>query len=625
MSFTRRDEINAVLFAHSRTRLLTLERLHRQIPHLTSHCEYKIRQADYVSDYFYPPVLQNRAIVSDIKITKTLCEKLSCNFAGPNGQCTATMQAYNYRIGDRAEFEVSCQPGCFNLLRDPTHNDDGVETPQMMRLRFNNNRCAIVPGGATWAEVPLFRSSEIYETRVNDLPVGFNYQRNPNTVSGLAYNYNESYCTAFFDNWDPRNEICVTPWYMMIANAVIGEAMIKLVRSGVTALQNNGNTIPQIPNLPSIPPIDPKYLVNNWITDINKNFAPPDPNGNNDVIINSSAQNILPPREQVSQPNPPESTDFDFEFDDGWFDGLLGSILQIIGDLLTDPMFYYTIGADIGIELLLSGIRRAAKEAIKKSTPLTLALIRRVTSTPIPSRIFGTSIRIAMTKMVAQVAIKFTAQFLIAMARIVILASSVIGIILIIISVFDILLTFWDPLGFNNKYPPGFLQNVMWNSDLAMRQDFQLSTPEVTFDMLNFIYSTEEEIIQDNIASFEWIFEYFMSLEVNSEGQRINRGQLIRMNPEQDILSPYDRAAAQITVPTRADFIKFEERHGARLNLSNKLNTYAWIVTGVAAAFMLLQTYLVAAILIIIAIFLFAIASLNLELDIFVDNVVNSR
>jgi hypothetical protein len=623
MSLTRRDEINGILFAQARTRLVTLERLHRQYPALLSHCEYKIRQADYVSDYFYPSALNNRAIVSSVEITKKLCEKLSCNFAGPKGQCTSNDVAYNYRLGDRPEFQTACEPACFNLLNNPTYHEDGTELPQMLRVQYNNGRCAIVPSGATWAEIPLYRSSEIYETRVNDLPVGFNLRHNPFTNSGLSYNYNESYCTAFFDQWDAQNEICYTRWYERIFNAVIGEAIIKLTRAGITALQNNGNTVPQLPNLPDIPPIDQKYHVENWITDINKSFAPPDPNGDNDKIVNDLTPNTSPKR-RIEPPNinddreiPPIVTDFD----DGFFDDLMGKILQIIGDILTDPDFYFTIGADIGLELILRGIRKTAKSAINKATSAVAALIARVAATPIPSRIFGAAIRIALTKMVAQVAIKVTAQFLVAIARILVLATSVIGIILVIISIFDILLTFWDPLGFNNKYPPGFLDDVMWNSDLALRQDFQMSSPEITFDMLNFLLSTEEEIIQDNLIAFEWIFEYFMALEVNSEGRRIDRGPLIVLDPSTNLLHPYDAAAARMTVPTRADFIEFEARHQARWELSKHAHQYAWAVSALALAFVFLGTHLFATILFFIALILFAISIINLDVDVILDNV----
>jgi hypothetical protein len=626
MSLTRQDEINGILFAQSRTRLLTLERLNRQIPHIISHCDYKIRQADYVRDFFYPPVLNNRAIVSQVILTKPMCEKLSCNFAGPNGQCKPNDIAYNYRVGDRSDFETACQPACFNLLRNPTFNDDGTETPQMIRLRYNNNRCAFVPSGATWSEVPLYRSSEIYETRVNDLPVGFNYQRNPFTTSGLAYNYNESYCKAFFDRWDANNEICFTPWYERILNAVIGEAIIKLTRAGITALQNNGNTIPQLPNLPNIPDLDPKYLLNNWILDINPSFTPPDPNGDNDKIVNDLTPMVSPKR--VYQPENPSriyspelATPTMTDFDDGFFDEMMGKILQIIGDILTDPDFYFALGSDIALELILAGIKKATKAAMKQATPIVNALIRRIASTPIPSRIFGVSLRVAVTKMAAQVAIKVTARVLMAIGRIVVLASSVIGILLIIISIFDILLTFWDPLGFNNKYPPGFLQEVMWNSDLALRQDFQMSTPEITFDMLNFIFSTEEEIIQENIVSFEWIFEYFMSLEVNSEGRRINRGSLIVLDPDANLLLPYDAAAARITIPTREDFINFEERIHTRLKFSNQAHVYAWTVAAIGITFFLLKSFIVATLLIIISIVIFAISLLNYDIDVFIDTV----
>ena len=619
MSFTQIDVLNGSLFTNNRTRLLILDRLYNTAPHLLSHCRYTIRRADPSNDFFFPRALENRAIVSDVFITESLCEKLSCNFAGPRGNCKPNDEAYNYLVGDSAVFQTACEPACFNLLRTQTYNDDGVEYPHMSRLTYADNRCVFAPGATIWAEVPLYRSTEIFETRVNDLPAGFNRRVNPTTVSQIGYEYNETFCRSFFDTWDPTTRTCITPWYRMIANVVVGEMVIKMVKAGITALQNDGNSIPPPIGLPPVPPINPRFWRNNWIQDVNTEFILPDPNGDASDIVNTAYVFSKPtkrtPRKSIPTETLPELAPA--EIDDEFFVSSIDKVMAILEFIFTDPEFIASIGVDIVVDMLLSGIRKITKAAMRQATPVVNALLRRVLTTPLPSRVFAVAFRATMTRMVAQVAIKVASQFLLALGRIVVLASSVVGIILIIISVFDIVLSFWDPLGFNNKYPPGFLDDLMRNSDLALRQQFGMSIPQITFDGLSALLLTEEEIITINLQSFEWMFEYFNALEINSEGSRINRGRDISLG--NDLERTYDHAMARLVIPTQRDFMEFEIRHATRWRLSKTANAAAWVMAGGVILLVAFKLNAAALIVVLITVVLFAISMINLDTDAILD------
>lgn len=625
MSFTNVDVANATLFANQRVRLLMINRLHAKYPHLISHCSYEVRQADPVRDYFFPTVLANRAIMTTASITPKLCEKLNGNFAGPKGQCKPTDEPYNYWVGDDLRYETACTPACFHLLNDPTFDDDGNELIQMTRLTWNNNQCVFVSAAAIWSESPLFRSNEMFETRVNDLPVGFNFRDNPISVSGYGYQFNETYCKSFFDTWNGSE--CVTPWYRQILNVVVGESIVKLVQAGVTAVVNNGNTIPA-PNLPPLPPVDEKFKLENWLKDIDESFIIPDPDADASDLINVKSKREVNGfyyrmRTKLSEMSVPTPTDDVFD-EDGVFSPMFANltsdaIISLIESIFSDPWFLYSIGVDILVDGLLDAVKFAAKRVIQLATPTMIRLLNTLTS-PMYSRVFAIAFRTTMTKMIVTVSLKTATRFLIVLSRMAILASSVIGIILIIISVFDIILSFWDPLGFGQKYPPEFLNIMMQQSDAALRQDFQMTEPRLIFDALPFIMFTEEELIDMSFTSFIWMFEYYNSLEINSEGSRIFRGREILLDSSQAADS-MNLSNLRLIIPTQIDFFNFEIDHLNRWKMSQFAH-YVGIGLIVAMAVMVAFKFILPAIIfLLIAFFVYFVSQYNLTEDFFINNI----
>lgn len=625
MSFTNVDVANATLFANQRIRLLLINRLHSKYPHLISHCRYEIRTADPVRDYFFPSSLSNRAIMTEAFITQKLCEKLSGNFAGPRGECKPTDEPYNYWVGDDLRIETACTPACFNLLRDPTFDDDGNELVQMTRLTWNNNQCVFVSAAAIWSESPIFRSNEIFETRVNDLPLGFNFRKNPLSVSGYGYQFNRTYCESFFDTWNGTE--CITPWYRQILNVVVGESIVKLVQAGVTSIVNNGNTIP-MPNMPPLPPVDEKYKLQNWLSDIDETFVLPDPDGNASDLVNIRAVSnvngfyyrMRSKLAEMSVPTPSDDTfDQDGIFSEAFANLTSDAVVQLIESIFTDPWFLYSLGIDVLVDGLLDAVKVAAKRVIQLATPNMIRLLNTLTS-PMYSRVFAIAFRTTMTKMIVTVSLRTATRFLVVLARMAVLASSVIGIILIIISVFDIILSFWDPLGFGQKYPPEFLNIMMQQSDAALRQDFQMTEPRLVFDALPFILLTEEELIDVSFMSFLWMFEYFNALEINSEGSRIHRGRQIVLDSSKASES-MSLANLRLIIPTQRDFFDFEIDHVNRWKMSRFAHYIGLGLMVLSLVMVAFKMVLPAILLLLLAFLVYFLSQYNLTEDFFIENI----
>jgi hypothetical protein len=465
----------------------------------------------------------------------------------------------------------------------------------------------------------------MFETRVNDLPLGFNFRPNPFSASGYGYQYNRTYCESFFDTWNGSE--CVTPWYRQILNVVVGESIVKLVQAGVTSIVNNGNTIPA-PNLPPLPPVDDKFKLENWLSDVDESFVIPDPNADLSDLINVKSKREVNGfyyrmRTKLSEMSVPAPTDDTFD-EDGVFSPMFANltsdaIVTLIESIFTDPWFLYSIGVDVLVDGLLDAVKFAAKRVIQLATPAMIRLLNTLTS-PMYSRVFAIAFRTTMTKMIVTVSLKTATRFLIVLARMAILASSVIGIILIIISVFDIILSFWDPLGFGQKYPPEFLNMMMQQSDAALRQDFQMTEPRLIFDALPFILFTEEELIDVSFTSFIWMFEYFNSLEINSEGSRIFRGREILLDSSQAADS-MNLSNLRLIIPTQIDFFNFEIDHLNRWRMSQFAH-YVGIGLLVAMAVMVTFKFILPAIILLMLAFLvYFVSQYNLTEDFFINNI----
>ncbi|QLI62432.1 P74 [Dikerogammarus haemobaphes nudivirus] len=304
MSYTTQDVDNAIEYSNQRLSLKFLNLMYNKYPHLTSYVEYELKQADPDNDYYYTESFKPWAITMHTKVNSILCEKISCNSAKETTACRKSDGSSYYRVGTD-QFERNCEPACFNLVEDPAFDEEtGEEQTHMVRTNYHNDKCIIVPPGLIWHELPFYRSNEVYEQRMNDLPLGFNRDVDlPYTYSGRNYKYNKLYCDAYYDQWSEEKQTCITTVWERILYAVVGESITKMVKAGIDGIQSgppSGYELP--PDLPDYPPIDIIWTVDGWKKDINYNFIlPPEDftiTGSGTTIFRECKQNENVPLEK---------------------------------------------------------------------------------------------------------------------------------------------------------------------------------------------------------------------------------------------------------------------------------------------------------------------------------------
>ena len=679
-TYTDVDLANAAEYAQQRLRLVYLHHLMEKAPHIASHFTYSITQADVEKDYYYPPVFRRKAIKVNIRINPTVCEKISCNTVRTKDACDPTDVAEYLRVGDQELFERVCQPACYNLYNRTVYDDDGKELPQMLRVAPREDKCVIVGGTAIWLEQPYYRSTDHYEKRLNDLPIGFNRgPENPITQSGLQYEYNKTYCDAYFDKWDPVNKDCYVPWYEVILRAVVGESIVKLINSGVVLIENGlKSDIPQ-PDLPKPPPIESIWLLDNWRDDIDPNFILPPidielPDAKDgsqrcdDIIYDKNDYKFVDSRKGLAIKPTGEYTkrlikktiestlaktmmpayerqNLDaFILKENHTRRVAGQqhmrkfavtekqqkvdeqpnigdiLLEILGSILynTDPAYWRDIAIGAIFDVILTQFATITKQLITKIIPKIADLLINATYALL-SNVFGGALKCFITMTISRVAIQMASKVIIALCRMLAQAASIIGIVLLIVGFFDIALMIWDPLGYNKKFDKIILKRVMEENEFALREDFNVNRPEMTFDLLCMLMIEPNVGAELGLQIFGFIYEYLDALEVNSEGTRINKGVIVRKYFDKD---QQDKTIVESKLWSPDDLYFYEQYHAMRMRYFTSVKPYVLTLTGIGCLLLVLKIYYLALILFILAILVAYTTYLNATVNVgrFVEN-----
>lgn len=578
--YTTADRNYANIYANQRLSLLVLKKLYTAAPHLASHLEVAIGQADRTTDYYYANNFAQRAIKVKIKIGETACNKISCNSAKADGICGVTEQASYYRIGDADNFQLQCQPACFNLSKKVEYNDGEAKT-QMVNTKFRNGKCIIFPSITSWMEHPLYRSSQRYEARVNDLPVGFNLgPENPLTTSGLSYEYNKSYCDSFFDEWSAAQKNCVTSIWMRLANAVVGESIIKYVRAGIQKLVTGSTFIR--PDLGPVPSIENIWTVKGWSEDINTSFTLPDPDLSLDETTltspeRSETKELYTTFSNLRQPRASQQS--------------AEEILMSIINGLVDQFTTVDGLADLGLSMLPDAVAAILVRVLKFSADTILPKIGTVL-VGMSNTLFTNVLRSSMLTVISNTVVKtltnIAAKFAAAAAKLVAGAASVVGWILIIIAIFDLVLGFWDPLGFNSKYPKELLPQLVEQSEFALKQQLGSVDVELPFFTLANLVLGQQELAVTSIETLPYIYEYLSSLDVNAYGTRIDKGDEISNETAPSV----DETIAKTKLYSPEELHEFEKVHARRLTFYKTGPTALLIMAGVFCACLVLGVWI---------------------------------
>lgn len=272
---TNDDIIHAQRFGESNILIRQLHIAHQKAPWIISHLDVNVRDAT-PNDYFIPPSLKHAAKVVEVKMTKNLCELLSCNNIREYSPCDAEAPATWYRVGDDG-FDLQCQPACFNLSPTmPTYNATGERVPDIMMLNWHENECRLVDSATVaWLEKPFYRSKTLYEKRLNDMPTGFSRTTSTNPYgSGLAYRPNETYC-KYYDRTLKEDLSCDMTLWEKVLDSIIGMALINAVKSTLRTF-DHGKPFDLPKDLPQMPDKVPEqYTLEGWRKNINNDFVLP--------------------------------------------------------------------------------------------------------------------------------------------------------------------------------------------------------------------------------------------------------------------------------------------------------------------------------------------------------------
>ena len=663
MSYTAKDVENAGVYANQRYLLLVMNTLYKKQPHLVSHLKYEITKADPNHDYYYPPSFEKKAIMVNINIPAKLCEKLSCNSIMAHKACGRDTPAANYNIGDSADYDLHCQPACFWLKEDPVIDEEtGEEQVQMLPLAYNDEfKCVIRPSSYAWHQFPFYRSDTVYEHRLNDLPAGFNLGiPNPDGYSKETYKYNESYCAAYFDKWDPVAENCTQSIWETIAYAVVGESIVKMAKAGITELKSGGRSDYPPIVFPDIPKAGAEWTIQGWKGDVNLEFILPpvdftfddtfEPlrevdSGHTPVHVTPQDAflrivNTLKNRHcqidakirrkleidiatyledhEIAQikfikshntGTSPLDIVFDEDAPDSNIIQILVSVLQGILASVVDGDFWVDVGIGVVSDVLLSaikdGFRKLANTLIPKLTAKIIAIGGKVMS-----KVFAKSLITTVTGTVGKVMVKVVSKVMVKLAELAAEIASIVGIVIAILSIFDILLSIFDPLGFNKKFNKEILTAVTKASDTAMRKDLEVAVPEMTFGLFANLTLEVDELIDDSLHTYIFVYEYLNSLTVNSEGSRLDKGTEMDLGitDEDDVI---DQVIAKTKLVTPKELYDFEYDHVSRMNFFQTTKKVSIGLLSAGCLFLIIDLGVVSVIFFILALIIALVTYIN--------------
>lgn len=613
-TYTREDQNNAALYSEQRKRLMYMHKLYEKYPHLVSHLDYSIRKADRQKDYYYPVSLENSAIIVQVNITKELCDTYSCNSSGRMGACKPDSVAQYYRVGETNNFELQCNPACFNLKKTLTFNETGSESVQNTRYRWSKrkNVCEMVPVIASWLEHPLYRSKELYEHRVNDLETGFDYDPRKD-----RYTINKYYCNVFFDEFNPETKNCESTWTDFIIGSVVGSTLLKYVKAGIVALENtDGGTMPKL-DLPDPPEIENKWTVDGWLSNVNHTFKlPPIDVGLDGVAVKPEFTTTTIPstvKHRVRRDLVDTSTS------SGSVSGVGSSTsssteiprgAEILRDVL-QSVFSKETASQVAIDYTLQKVYAETKEILvtvsDRMVPRILKMLAEQ-GARVSDQVFKASLSGLIKQTVVSVGVKSAGKIASFLASSLSLMSTGIGIVLVVVQLLDIILTFWDPMGLNAKYPPGYLDTLYDKAKFALREQLNTNETHLTFDwMCSFLLTTEEHF-QIAAESYPYMYEYLDALTVNSTGQRIDKG----VNLDAKELNS-DKALLEAKLYTPLEFNDYEKDHIDRRHMFKTLESLSTAFLTIGACCALFRLHLLSIVSFLVAVFVAALSFANIQ------------
>lgn len=555
-SYTQEDITNAGLFANRNLNSRLINKLYEKAPHLTSHLLYTERDAT-LDDYYIPPSIKSLCKVLDIKISRNLCEKLSCVSSKEKELCKPEDKASYFIVG-MDDYDVQCQPACFNLKDEGTFNDNGQRVADTLETHFFEDECRFVnPSATNYLLKPFYRSDKVYEARVNNFQNGYTRKEGGHFLGdGYVFENNKSYCD-YFNLSISSNLNCKEPWYMSIATALLGTQFLNYTRAlfsgevftGIGELKLNITD-------PRPDTVDSKYSVENWKKDIDDTFKLPE------IIDYENLESDEPEKINFDELSERQKIELNLilnktkstrDLPEELLDDLgekfkeLGTfmkemILGILNAVFTEE-FWEIVALNVGAAVALNYVKKLALSFAEKFTSEFLANTLVRFASKLGSKVLEAGMKSLVREGIVKISLKIVSKLAQALASLIASTATIILSILEIAQWIDLIFLFWDPLGYSNVFPGSIAGDAASAGLVALKRAAGSAKVNLDFDNLVYKLLTQTEIQEIYLSSLNDTVFYLNNLIVNSEGSVIYKGEAINYGGVQYA----DQLAADVT------------------------------------------------------------------------------
>lgn len=668
VTYTAQDIANADKFAEYNLRVRMLSKMYERAPHLLSWIKVSWRPATD-DDFYVPESLKNSARVLKVEYTDTFCRMINCQNMKEQDSCVPNELPSWYRVGDDA-WDVQCQAACFNTARKVTYDAKGKRAPDVPWVNFHNGECRIVNPSATAMEKTFYRAEEKFELRVNDMPTGFSRIKNPEPHScGYTYRNNPTYCSYFDMHWTPKTEECSQTGLEYVVDSVLGMALINNIRSVIRSTTNSGKPFDPPTGLPGPPQLNPPemYTLRGWRKNINTDFRLPelvDPfptestsDGEMNTRSKRSASETVSKDSEVFRKSQARreterriaaekfaavegDTDDEYEDRDDEHTGrkkrrkrdivkIIQSVKlnldEVVQQIITaaynsihDPNTLASLGINFVTDTLIYKIRKTALTVAQKMTMYLGQGALRFAGGRLGLRVITGSVRSLGVRVISTFAVRVGAKAVLALAKLLVAAASVVGWILVVGGLIDLALGFWDPFNYKKMLPATWPKDAMNAYELALSLQYGKPDPSYGVDELAVVLLSEEEQWDLQMSSIFDRAAYLNSLVVNSEGSVIDKGQLVDTNslPSELVERTSNSVAAAQYRFDETSFLADTKRFNYRMKLNAILNAAAVVAFALGTASLFVKFHIFAMILMIVAVICicFSIASAQYDL-----------
>ncbi|ABC61180.1 P74 [Choristoneura occidentalis granulovirus] len=593
---TQLDILNAVQYLSNRESLSFISRWRSVFPHIL--IDYSIRWATNDDYYVPPPMRQTSAIVVEIIFSKEGCEAMSCfpyTETGVIDFMKSPIGGYTQTSNTAVQYN---QPACFNLDSALAARDGKI---QSVELRYtSSNKCVMVDSFTkAWLNAPYIRTDAHVVRGVDDVP-GFDvsYDDDPAFPERIKGKFNTAYCRRF--GRSEINNSCSQPWYETFVSFVLGESILttfKLASTNVFDDLRDFDYSRPSNILPPAPPPEGDEMLFKWLNtrdttvDVGRenNFL----NNKFDMVLGQSIiyvanegfstvatqntnmhsglmENLLMRRREVLQnninysnkKNPNQFSGYENSFN---VNPSTDELEIIIIQFLEDHAFIMSILTDLGFSVLESSLSSMLQQLNKVLIP-SLKRMLSLQSRRVTAALLGETYKAAMINALNRAFISTISTVAKATARTVRAAASIANLALTFLTIADLVLMIWDPFGYSNMFPRGYLDDL----SSAFLSAYYESIDAPTRDIIEFkpqhfsnlIIDEEEEYFVEGMLH---LADYLAVLDVNSNGQVIDllRGvEVYEVNDEEII-------GASLASTTWAYFKWFCARHDALIKTPN--------------------------------------------------------